>query len=141
MRRYKKASDIKTGVVGYGGAFNMGPHHFREMQRAGMTPVAVADMDPSRLEAAQEDFPGIQTFTSLKAMLKGSDVNLIAMITPHNTHASVRKPRINPHAFDHIGYYFNPSNAFFAMVASLDFGNFRTTSFKNRRALALSPNC
>ncbi len=89
MARFKKASDIKVGVVGYGAAFNMGRAHLNEMKRAGMTPVAMADIDPARLEAAKIDFPGIATFPSLKDMLKKSDVHLIAVITPHNTHTTL----------------------------------------------------
>ncbi|OPZ25065.1 MAG: putative oxidoreductase YdgJ [Lentisphaerae bacterium ADurb.BinA184] len=52
-----------------------------------MTPAAVAEIDEARLEVAQQDFPGIETYSSLGAMLKKSDVNLITIITPHNTHA------------------------------------------------------
>lgn len=87
--KYKKPSEIKVGVVGYGGAFNMGRAHLNEMKRAGMTPVAVAEIDKARLKVAETDFPGIRTYASLAAMLKGSDVNLIAIITPHNTHAKL----------------------------------------------------
>jgi len=87
VKRFKRAKDIKVGCIGYGGAFNMGRAHFNEMARAGMTPVAVVDVDPKRLEVAEQDFPGIQTYTSVAAMLKKSDVNLLAIITPHNTHA------------------------------------------------------
>jgi predicted dehydrogenase len=87
MKKYKQAGDIKVGVVGYGGAFNMGKAHLLEMQQAGMTPVAVAEIDPSRLEVATKEFPGIGTYQSLTEMLKKSDVNLITVITPHNTHA------------------------------------------------------
>jgi predicted dehydrogenase len=86
-RRYKKASDIKVGVIGYGGAFNMGPIHLREMEQAGMTPAAVAEIDPARLKIAEKDFPGIEQYTSVATMLRRSDVNLLAIITPHNTHA------------------------------------------------------
>lgn len=89
MKRYKQASDIKVGVIGYGGAFNMGRHHFNEMKRAGMVPVAVAEKDEARLKVATDEFPGIQTYTDVKAMLKKSDVNLITIITPHNTHADL----------------------------------------------------
>jgi len=81
--------NIKVGVVGYGGAFNMGKAHLNEMKRAGMTPVAVAELDPSRLAVAETDFPGIQTYSTLTAMLKKSDVDLLAIITPHNTHAKL----------------------------------------------------
>ena len=87
MKRFKRAADIKVGVVGYGGAFNMGRHHLNEMAKAGMVPSAVAEIDPPRLAAARTDFPGIGTFASVEEMLRKSDVNLVAIITPHNTHA------------------------------------------------------
>jgi len=89
MKRYSKASDIKVGVVGYGGAFNMGRGHLTEMRNAGMTPVAVAEIDTERLKIAAKDFPGIETYRSLTEMLKKSDVDLVTMITPHNTHAAL----------------------------------------------------
>jgi len=87
MKRFAKPGDIKVGVVGYGGAFNMGRAHLNEMQKAGMTPTAVAEIDPKRLEAATKDFPGIGTFASVEEMLRKSPVNLVTIITPHNTHA------------------------------------------------------
>jgi len=83
---FKKPSDIKVGVIGYGGAFNMGRGHLNEMKKAGMTPFAVCEIDPARLEVAQADFPGIETYDSLSKMLKQSDVDLIVHITPHNLH-------------------------------------------------------
>ena len=89
MRRVGKARDIRVGVVGYGGAFHMGRHHIREMRAAGMTPAAVTDIDADRLAVAEQDFPGIQTYTSTSEMLKKSDVNLVTLITPHNTHAKL----------------------------------------------------
>jgi len=89
MKRYKSAGEIKVGVVGYGGAFNMGKAHLNEMKRAGMVPAAVAEIDPARLEVAVTDFPGIGTFKSLPDMLKKSDVDLVTIITPHNTHAKL----------------------------------------------------
>ena len=32
MARYASPEQIKTGIVGYGGAFEMGKHHLLEMQ-------------------------------------------------------------------------------------------------------------
>jgi len=87
MKKYQRASDIKVGVVGYGGAFNMGRVHLEEMQKAGMTPTAVAEIDPTRLTVATQDFPSIETYSSLTAMLQASEVDLITIITPHSTHA------------------------------------------------------
>jgi scyllo-inositol 2-dehydrogenase (NADP+) len=89
MKRYKKAQDITVGVIGYGGAFNMGRHHLLEMQKAGMTPKAVSEIDTTRLAAAQQEFPGIETYASVEAMVKQSSVDLVTIITPHNTHADI----------------------------------------------------
>ncbi len=89
MKKYKKASDIRVGVIGYGGAFNMGRSHLKEMEKAGMTPVAVCEVDAERLKVAETDFPGIQTYSTVAEMLRKSDVNLITIITPHNTHAKL----------------------------------------------------
>lgn len=86
-RKYRSAGEIKVGVVGYGGAFNMGRAHLQWTLEAGMTPVAVAEVDPQRLQVAEQDFPGIARFSSLEAMLSKSDVELVVLITPHNTHA------------------------------------------------------
>ncbi|MDB6094043.1 MAG: dehydrogenase [Verrucomicrobia bacterium] len=85
--RFILPSEIKVGVVGYGGAFNMGRMHLQDMQKAGMTPHAVAEPDAARLAIAAQEFPGIQTFASVDDMLAKSDVNLVVLITPHNTHA------------------------------------------------------
>ncbi len=80
---------IKAGVIGYGGAFNMGRLHLDEMRRAGMAPAAVAEIDPVRLEVAEKDFPGIARYSSVEEMLKRADVDLVTIITPHNTHAPI----------------------------------------------------
>lgn len=89
MARFKKASDIKAGVIGYGAAFNIGRVHLNDMKHAGMTPVSVAEIDPERRKAAEKEFPGIETYESVATMLGKSDVNLIAVLTPHNTHAKL----------------------------------------------------
>ena len=89
MKRFAKPGDIKCGVIGYGGAFNMGRGHLNEMKRAGMVPTAVAELNPERLKVAAQEFPGIETYTSVAEMLKKSAVNLLAIITPHNTHAKL----------------------------------------------------
>ncbi len=95
MKRFKRAKDVKVGVIGYGGAFNMGRGHLKEMKQAGMTPVAVTDVDASRLEVARADFPSIETYTSTTAMLRKSDVHLVTIITPHNTHAKLAMQCLN----------------------------------------------
>lgn len=95
MAKYKKTENIKVGVIGYGGAFNMGKLHLKEMEKAGMTPYAVAEIDPERLKVATVDFPGIETYASVPEMLKKSKVELLAIITPHNTHAKLALQCLN----------------------------------------------
>jgi predicted dehydrogenase len=89
VKRYKKASDIKVGVIGYGGAFNMGRQHLEEMKKAGMVPFAVAEIDADRRKVAEKEIPGVETYARVSDMLKKSDVDLLAIITPHNTHAKL----------------------------------------------------
>jgi scyllo-inositol 2-dehydrogenase (NADP+) len=78
---------IRVGVIGYGGAFGMGKIHLTDMRAAGMIPTAVAELDAARLAAARKDFPGIETYASVREMLSKSAVDLVTIITPHNTHA------------------------------------------------------
>lgn len=85
--RFSSPAEIKVAVVGYGGIYNMGRIHLQDVQKAGMTPRAVVELDPSRLAIATQDFPGIQTYASVDEMLAKSDANLVILITPHNTHA------------------------------------------------------
>lgn len=81
---------IKVGTIGYGGAFNMGRQHLKELlSHPGFVASAVCDLDPERLKVAQTDFPGIATFTDVGQMLDRSDVELLVIILPHNTHGPV----------------------------------------------------
>jgi scyllo-inositol 2-dehydrogenase (NADP+) len=84
-----KKTELKVAVVGYGASFNMGKWHLHEMQKAGMAPVAVCDIDTERLEVAEKDFPGIQTYASISGLLSRSDCDLVTIITPHNIHATL----------------------------------------------------
>lgn len=78
---------INAAVLGYGGAFHMGLHHLKWMQSAGITPYAACDMDPDRVAAATEDFPGILTFTDYREMLADPNLDVVVQILPHNLHA------------------------------------------------------
>jgi len=79
---------IKCAVVGYGGAFKMGKAHADWINNTGrMITVAACDTDPSRMVEAKNDFPDIQTYTSIDDLLAQSDAELVVIVTPHNTHA------------------------------------------------------
>ncbi len=86
---FTSAREIKVGVVGYGGAYNMGRIHLQQMRAAGMSVTAVAELDPKRLAIAANDFKGIETYDNLDHMLAKSEVDLITIITPHITHAQL----------------------------------------------------
>ena len=86
---HKRRGAVKVGVIGYSASFNMGRTHLTEMKKAGMVPTAMAELDASRMKAAAEDFPGIETYPSVTEMLAKSDVELLALITPHNTHTEL----------------------------------------------------
>ncbi|MCC6485736.1 MAG: Gfo/Idh/MocA family oxidoreductase [Armatimonadetes bacterium] len=84
-----KDTGIRVGVIGYGGAFNMGKGHLSHCQAAGMIPSAVCDLDPARTEVAKADFPGIATYNNVEEFLTKAPVDLVIVITPHNTHADL----------------------------------------------------
>ena len=86
MAWFKDPSDIKVGVIGYGGAYHMGKAHLTQARQAGMRPFAVCELDPKRLEVARADFPGIETYGKVEDMLSQSQVDLVVHITPHNLH-------------------------------------------------------
>ncbi|MFO7870432.1 MAG: Gfo/Idh/MocA family oxidoreductase [Kiritimatiellia bacterium] len=87
MRKFDNAAEIRTAAVGYG-AGRITRHHFHQMKEAGMTVSAIADLSEERRRAAREDFPGIAACASLEELLD-SDVNLIAVNTPHKTHSEI----------------------------------------------------
>ena len=80
---------IRGAVIGYGGAFNMGRSHLGWMRDAGIEPVAACDLDPTRLPAAAEDYPGLRTYAEVPALLADPEIDLVTIITPHSTHATL----------------------------------------------------
>ncbi|WP_188990724.1 Gfo/Idh/MocA family protein [Paenibacillus nasutitermitis] len=86
---------LRGAVIGYGGAFNMGKHHGIQMMNAGIDFVAACDMDADRMEQAKADFPGIRTYLSVDDLLREPDIDLVTVITPHNTHAPLAEQIIN----------------------------------------------
>ncbi|NIA13567.1 MAG: Gfo/Idh/MocA family oxidoreductase [Nitrospiraceae bacterium] len=83
----QQAKPLKVGVVGYGCQFRMGQLHLQSLRdAAGFEPVAICDRLPERRAEGKEDYPGIKTYASMKRMLDTSDVELVVVITEHNTH-------------------------------------------------------
>ena len=81
---------IRCGVVGYGPAFNMGKAHCDWIRSTeGLSLVAVCDIDPKRTAVAKKDFPWIEAYNHIDEMLSYADIDLVTIVTPHNTHAEL----------------------------------------------------
>jgi predicted dehydrogenase len=66
----------------------MGKHHLGSIGKVeGMRGVAACDIDPARTAAASADFPGIETYPDLGEMLAKAKLDLVTVITPHDSHA------------------------------------------------------
>ena len=79
---------FRCGVIGYSGAFSMGKMHLESMQlNPRMEASAVCELDEGLLAVAAENWPGIATYSRVGDMLRHADLDLVAIITPHNTHA------------------------------------------------------
>jgi len=87
-RRSKKKNLFKCAVVGYGSSFDTSKFHCECIRDTkGLDLVAVCDLNPERTKVAKKDFPWISTYNDLGEMLEKQDVDLVTIVTPHNTHA------------------------------------------------------
>lgn len=85
-----KQTTWRVGTIGYGGAFNMGKTHLQSLAKnAGFIPAAVCDADEKRTEVAATDFPGIERYTKVSEMLAKAKLDLVIIITPHDSHADL----------------------------------------------------
>jgi len=84
----RKAKTINVGVIGYGAY--MGRIHIEMMSKTGVFhALAVCDKDPSRVQQARRDFPGIKTYRSIDAMISRAPVDMCVVCLPHNLHMPV----------------------------------------------------
>ncbi|MCL4217319.1 MAG: ThuA domain-containing protein [Candidatus Hydrogenedentes bacterium] len=131
----KERPPLKAGVIGYGGAFNMGRLHLEGLRDAAdFTPAAVCEIDPVRRRAAEEEQPGIKTFKSTADMLKKSDVEIVVIITPHNTHAklAVQCAKAGRHVITEKPFCITVKEAD-AMIDAAKKSNVMLSVFHNRR--------
>lgn len=92
----KKQGHFRVGVIGYGGAFNMGQLHLASMAKnEGVEVAAVCELDAERRQVAEEDFPGVKTYGRVGSMLRNANLDLVTVITPHNTHAKLAVQCLN----------------------------------------------
>ena len=81
---------LRCGVIGYGGAFNMGHLHLQSMAKnPGMETAAICELDAERRDVAAEDWPGAAMYSRVGDMLRHAELDLVTIITPHNTHGKL----------------------------------------------------
>jgi UDP-N-acetyl-2-amino-2-deoxyglucuronate dehydrogenase len=77
------APDFRIGIVGCG---RISQFHIDAIEKVdGLTLAAVCDVDKGRARAAG-DKAGVPWFTSLDAMLKGAELDIVAVCTPSGLH-------------------------------------------------------
>lgn len=81
---------IRCGIIGYGPTFNWGWMHGKWIMAVDdLELVAISDKDPICLEKAKHDFPGIDFYLDMYEMIARDDIDLISIVTHHNTHAKI----------------------------------------------------
>jgi predicted dehydrogenase len=80
---------IRVGVIGYG---YWGPNVVRNMVGLeGCKVVAVCDMRPESLKRVAQSYPNLETTTDSNRIIKGTDVDAVAIVTPVWTHYELAK--------------------------------------------------
>lgn len=75
---------VGIGVIGYG---YWGPNLVRNFTNNDVAQViAVSDLDPARLAAGKRLYPGLETTTEFRDLLKNPAIDAVAIATPVHTH-------------------------------------------------------
>ena len=83
-------ASIRCAIIGYGTAYSWGWMHARWIRAVpDLHLVAICDKDPVRAAMAKSDFPEVDACTDAREMTGRSDIDMVSVVTPHNTHASV----------------------------------------------------
>ena len=83
----ERKKEVGCGIVGYGPYFNMGKYHADLVNLTeGLKLKAICDKNEERVKVAKSDFPEVRVYKNIKEFLKDSEVELVIIVTPHNTH-------------------------------------------------------
>lgn len=84
LKKTGRSDVINIAVVGYG---YWGPNLVRNFaETPGLDLVAVADLDPTKLEIVSKRYPAVRTTTRYEDLLEDPSIDAIAIATPVNTH-------------------------------------------------------
>ncbi len=79
---------VGCAVLGYGPIFNWGLMHARWIQGVDdLQLLAICDKDPECAAKARQDYPEADVTTNMQEMLCRQDIDLVSVVTPHDTHA------------------------------------------------------
>ena len=79
--------EVRIGIIGFGGIGNSHANYLSRGEIAGAKLVAVADLDPSRLEGIEEKYGvDVQTFAGADALFAAQCVDAVIVATPHYFH-------------------------------------------------------
>lgn len=113
----------------------MGKHHADAIRATpGLEVHGVFDVDPARRSAASEEQPGAVIYDSYDQMLADDGVDLVVLITPHDTHAplSVQASRAGKHVVTEKVMCLNTKEAD-EMIEAAAAANRLLTVYQNRR--------
>lgn len=78
---------IGCAVIGYGPQHNFGWAHAAWIAATpDLRLVAVCDLDPTRTDAARQQFPGVKTYNDVTKVWADPEIDLVSVVTPHFTH-------------------------------------------------------
>ena len=83
-----KKQILGVGLLGYS-PFIGREHGSGVEATAGLSLRAVCDVNPQQLRQAQQDFSNLNTYESADALAKDSEIDVVIICTPPNTHASL----------------------------------------------------
>ena len=81
---------VRCAIIGYGPRFKWGWMHAKWMGGVeDLSLVAICDRDPVCADKARGDYPDVDVHTDMKEMLKRGDIDMVSVVTQHNTHAPI----------------------------------------------------
>jgi len=114
----------------------MGKHHAEGVRKTeGLALVGAFDVLPERREAAREEQPGIRVYESYDELLADNELDMVVLITPHDTHAplSVAASKAGKHVVTEKVMCLNTHEADEMIAASKASGKMLTV-YQNRRS-------
>lgn len=130
------SSEIRSVVVGYGSAYNWGQRHAQWVaQTEGLSLCGICDTDEIAREKANEDYGAqLRIFSDLDEALRDEAVELVVLVTPHDTHAplAVKALRAGKHVLTEKVMCLNTAEADAMIQAARESGKVLSV-FHNRR--------